>query len=144
MLRKTIVIFIIVCLVCSLSLPIHADEEEPALLVDEIEEYSNASTAQVLLSISNNGTTTVKITCLGYSGTTHISSRTYLERWNGSSWSRVSFNGASEITDGVSGSVLIRTYSTTVGSGQYRATSIFTVTLGTDETITVRSTTVTH
>ena len=76
---------------------------------------------------------------------THISSNTYLEKWNGSTWVRVSINGASEIHDGTSSSHLSTSYSTTVGTGRYRATTTFTVTRnGTNETATVYSNIVTH
>ena len=142
--KKLITYVLVVLLICSLVLPAYADEEEPPVQGEEIEEYVNIRTATIYLNIATNGTTTVNITCVGLTGTTHISSRTYLEKWNGSSWSRVSFNGASEIVDGVSAISMTRTYTTTVGSGQYRATTIFTVTRGTDETITVYSSTVTH
>lgn len=40
--------------------------------------------------------------------------------------------------------MLSRTYTTTVGSGKYRAATVFTVTKGSDEIVTVRSNTVTH
>lgn len=142
--KRIIVLITVVLFLVSFAFTTYADVEEPPVLEEDIEEYVNIRTASVTLSIDNSGTAAITIKCVGFSGTTHISSRTYLERWNGSSWSRVSFNGASEIVDGVSASSMTRTYTTTVGSGQYRATTIFTVTRGTDETITVYSSTVTH
>lgn len=141
--KKMIALVLVAFLVCNLAFSTFAEEEAP--IMDEvIEEYINTSSATVNLTISSSGTATIIIMCVGLPGTTHISSRTYLERKNGSSWSRVSINGASEIVDGVSASSMLRTYTTTVGTGQYRATCVFTVTRGTDETVTVRSTTVTH
>lgn len=108
------------------------------------EEYSNALSVSAGLTISSSGTATLRVTCIGKPGTTHISVRTYIEKWTGSGWSRVTINGASEIEDGVSASALSKVYSTTVGSGTYRVTSIFTVTLSTNEVITVYSNSVTH
>ena len=124
-------------------LPCSAEEEAP-VMEEIIEEYTNTQSAFATLSINSSGSVTIRIDCIGKSGTTHISSRTYLEKWTGSSWCRVCINGASEICDGVSGSSLSKTYTTTVGSGTYRVTAIFTVTKGTDETITVYSNIVTH
>ena len=120
-------------------------EEEPPIQGEDVEEYVNTQKAETTLSINSTGTATVKIACTGLPGTSHISSVTYLEKRSGSSWSRVSFNGMSQIEDGVSASCLSRTYTTTVGSGTYRATAIFTVTRGgVDETVTVYSNTVIH
>lgn len=141
--KKTIALALVAFMVFNLAFSAFAEEEAP-IVNEVIEEYVNTSSATVKLTISSSGTATIKIMCVGLPGTTHISSRTYLERWNGSSWSRVSINGASEIIDGISASSMLKTYTTTVGTGQYRATCIFTVTRGTDETITIRSTTVTH
>ena len=81
-------------------------EEEPPIQGEDIEEYVNTSSAKAVLSINSSGTVTVEINCYGIYGTTHISSTTYLEKRSGSSWSRVSFNGMSQIEDGASASSL--------------------------------------
>ena len=82
--------------------------------------------------------------CIGFSGTTHISSNTYLQKWNGSTWVRVNINGATKISEEVDAAFLSRTYTTAVGSGKYRVATVFTVTRGSDEIVTVRSNPVTH
>ena len=109
-----------------------------------IEEYANIRSVSVSLSISTSGTATIEIMCLGLSGTTHISSDTYLQKWNGSTWVRVNINGATKISEEVDAAFLSRTYTTTVGSGKYRVATVFTVTRGSDEIVTVRSNPVTH
>lgn len=142
--KKLTALFLAVLLLLNFTVVICSAEEEAPETEEIIEEYTNTQSASTSLSISNSGTTTVGITCIGLIGTTHISSITYLEKWNGSAWVRISINGASQISDGVSAGFLSRTYTTTVGSGQYRATAVFTVTNGSNETVTVRSNTVTH
>lgn len=109
-----------------------------------IEEYTNIHSVSVSLSISTSGTATIDIMCLGLSGTTHIASDTYLQKWNGSTWVRVNINGATKISEEVDAAFLSRTYTTTVGSGKYRVATLFTVTRGSDETVIVRSNSVTH
>ena len=142
--KKTTAIIFVILILLGMTCHVYAIEETTPEQGLVIEEYLNTKKAEVLLSINSAGTATVKITCVGLSGTTHISSTTYLERWNGTGWTRVSFNGMSQISDGVSGSYLTRTYTTTVGSGQYRAITTFTVTKGVDEIITITSNYVTH
>ena len=143
--KRIMAIILALLMTISLIFVTSAEEEEPPVQGEDIEEYVNTKRAETLLSINSSGTATIIIECVGLSGTTHISSVTYLEKRIGSSWSRVSFNGMSQIEDGVSASILSKTYTTTVGSGQYRATAIFTVTRnGTDETVTVYSNIVYH
>lgn len=142
--KKILAILLSIILALSLVGFCFAEEEGPPASEEIIEEYVNTASATIVLSISSSGSAQISIDCNGKTGTTHISSKTYLERWTGSGWTRVSINGASQIVDGVSGAVLSKTYTTTVGSGIYRATVIFTVTRGTDETVTARSNQVTH
>ena len=143
--KKFTAMILAVLMAFNFTLMVFAEEEEPPIQGEDIEEYVNTKSAGATLSINTSGTVTVDIACYGFSGTTHISSTTYLEKQSGSSWVRVSFNGMSQINDGASASYLSRTYTTTVGSGTYRATAIFTVTRGgVDETVTVYSNTVTH
>lgn len=142
--KKLTALFLAALLLLNFAVVICSAEEEAPETEEIIEEYTNTRSASVSLSISTSGTATIHISCVGLSGTTHISSVTYLEKWNGSAWARVSINGASQISDGADAGFLSRTYTTTVGSGKYRATAVFTVTNGTDETVTVRSNTVTH
>ncbi len=141
--RKLIALIFVAMLLSSLAFSAFAEEETP-VLDDIVNEYVNTSSATVKLTISNSGTATITIKCVGVNGTTHISSTTCLEKWNGSAWVKVPINGSILLTESVDASSLLRTYTTTVGTGQYRATAVFTVTRGTDETITVRSNTVTH
>lgn len=119
-------------------------EEEPPETGVLIEEYVNIRSVSVSLSINSSGTATIDIMCIGFSGTTHISSNTYLQKWNGSTWVRVNINGATKISEEVDAAFLSRTYTTTVGSGKYRVATVFTVTRGSDEIVTVRSSPVTH
>lgn len=143
--KKLLALILASILLLSLPLAAFAEEESPAE-GEIIEEYVNIKKAGVSLTIASNGNTSIIIYCQGIIGTTHISSTTYLEKQNSyGTWDRVSINGASQISDGVSGSYLSRTYTTTVGTGTYRATSVFTVTRGgVDETITVYSNIVYH
>lgn len=142
--KKITALFLAAFLLLNFTVIICSAEEEAPETGEIIEEYTNTRSVSALLSINSSGTTTIHISCVGLSGTTHISSVTYLEKWNGSAWVRVSINGASQVSDGASASLLSRTYTTTVGSGQYRATAVFTVTNGSNETVTVRSNTATH
>lgn len=142
--KKLIAIILSMSLALSLVGFCFAEGEEPPVTEEIIEEYSNILGASTSLTISSSGTASITVECLGYSGTTHITTKTYLERWTGSGWSRVSINGASQIEDGTSGSSFSHVYTTTVGSGTYRATAVFTVTRGTVETVTIRSNQVTH
>lgn len=141
--KRTIAfILAVICLLC-FPFTVFAEEDNPE--PELIEEYVNTKKTNCSLSILSSGNVTIAIVCQGYEGTTHISSRTYLEKRVGSSWERVCINGASEIQDGASGDYFSNSYSTTVGSGRYRATVIFTVTrYGTDETITAYSSIVNH
>ncbi|MBQ6160382.1 MAG: hypothetical protein IJK24_05520 [Oscillospiraceae bacterium] len=141
--KKVTAIILALILVINITCITYAEEELP-VQEEIIEDYVNTRKVDVILSINAAGTATVSISCIGYTGTTHISASTYLERWTGSAWTRVSINGTSQIDDDVYGSYLAKTYTTTVASGTYRATSVFTVTRGTDETITVRSNQATH
>lgn len=143
--KKVTAMILAILLAFHFTLTVFADGEAPPDQGEDIEEYVNAKHADVSLLINSSGTATVSINCQGYSGTTHISSTTYLEKWTGTGWSRVSFNGMSQIDDGASASYLNKTYTTTVGSGTYRATASFTVTRGgVNETVTVNSSNVTH
>ena len=142
--KKLTAVLLALLLTFSLASGACAEAEPPA--PDEvIEEYTNMLCAGCIMDITSSGTASVCIECYGKAGTTHISSRLYLERWTGSNWVRVSFNGMSEICDGASADYLIKVHSTTVGSGIYRATVIYTVTRnGTDEVVTMYSNLVTH
>ena len=141
--KKIIAISVVVLALLILPFSVFADEEYPVSEI--IEEYVNVSSVNCFLSISSSGNTSISIDCSGKAGTTHISSTTYLEKKSGTSWTRVSINGASQIEDGASASYLSKTYNTTVGSGIYRATVTFTVTRnGVDETVTVYSNIVYH
>lgn len=142
--KKITALFLAAMLLLNVTVITCSAEEETPEVGEIIEEYINTRSASASLSINSSGTATIYISCVGLSGTTHISSVTYLEKWTGSGWGRICINGACEICDGVSASCLSRTYTTTVGSGQYRATAVFTVTNGSNETITVRSNIVTH
>lgn len=143
--KKVFALLFSVLLLLALCSVCFAEELEPPVPGDLPDEYVHTSNADSSLAISSSGNTSISIECFGKSGTTHISSVTYLEKWDGSSWGRIVINGASEIHDGTSNSYFSTSYSTTVGSGRYRATVVFTVTRnGTDETVTVYSNIVNH
>lgn len=142
--KKLLAVLLSIITALSLVGLCYAEEEAPPPPGEIIEEYVNTYKAIATLSITSSGTASIYVECQGFSGTTHISAKTYLERWTGSGWARVTINGASQIEDGTSGSYFAHTYTTTVGSGTYRATAVFTVTRGTDETVTARSNQVTH
>lgn len=142
--KKITALVLTIFLLFNFALMAHATEEDTLVMEEIIEDYTNTSSVLVSLSISSSGTATIGITCIGMSGTTHISSTTYLEKWSGTSWVRVSINGANQINDGANGGYLLKTYTTTVGSGKFRATAVFTVTNGSNETVTIRSNTATH
>ena len=103
--------------------------------------YTNATVARVVLTIDDTGLATIKSTCTGISSTTSISAITYLEKSVNGSWVRVDI---SETNDQWVTSTNIRIYSVTKthqlsSNGTYRAVTVFTVTAGSAETITVIS-----
>ena len=138
--KKLLALFLALSLlICSVPFVSALDEQTPAP-TEPIDEYQNVSMAHVYLSIASDGTATIDIECYGYSGTSHISSTTYLERRNGSFWTRVKIDGAYQVTAEANASFLVDTYDTTVDHGSYRATAVFTVTRGgVDETVTLHS-----
>lgn len=143
--KKVFALLLSVLLLLSLCSVCFAVEVEPPVPGDLPDDFVHIQSASSTLTISSNGNTSINISCKGNPGTTHISSNTYLEKWSDSSWGRIVINGASEIHDGTSSNYLNTSYSTTVGTGIYRATVVFTVTRnGTNETVTVYSNIVNH
>jgi hypothetical protein len=117
----------------------------PVSAKDEVDiispRYTNAHNPDVNLTIDSNGLATVKSSCQGVSGTTSIRGITYLQRKVGDSWIRVDIPGAlDQWESSVSGRIysVTKTHQLTI-PGTYRAVTIFTVTAGSTETVTVTS-----
>lgn len=117
--------------------PVYAvTDDEPT-----VPYYINAASANVNLVIDDSGLATIKSTCRGISGTTSIHATTYLEKKVNGTWSRVDIP---EANDQWINSTSSRIFSTTnthqlTATGNYRAVTVFVVTAGSAETITVTS-----
>ncbi len=139
--KKIVVFVLVVCLMLSV-LPNAWALEEPEGPGEIIDEYVNASSADVSVK-GTKASTMIRATCEGKTGTTGISATVYLQRKNGSSWVPATINGASSISFTGTSSV-DRTFNTSVTAGTYRAKAVYKVTCnGSTETITVYSSSVT-
>ena len=100
--------------------------------------YANTSQASVSLVISDDGTVSWTIMCIGESNCTGIDSVTYLERKIAGTWARVFIgNGDDEFTYSTTASRMVQHYDFTLRNhGTYRAVVEFTV-YGTEETETI-------
>lgn len=101
--------------------------------------YTNATVAEVILSIDNSGFATINSHCTGIPGTTWIRAQTYLEKKVNGVWKRVDIMSTDDqwVT-----TINTRVFSVTkthqlTSRGEYRAVTTFTVTAGTSEKITV-------
>lgn len=130
----------LICLLLSLislfafAMPAFAEQSEVTMPY-----YTNATTVSTELQISNTGVATVNVYCVGKVGTTSINVTYYLEKQNGSSWSRVDIGTTNDQwTHTVSTRVLSQTKTAQLySSGTYRVTAVFKVTISSlTETIT--------
>lgn len=91
--------------------------------------YLNTSQASVAITISEDGTVSIAVKCIGKSSATSITATTYLERKAGPSWAIVDLGTSQDTwTEYVSARYLVKTYTKRLSiTGEYRATTIFTV-----------------
>lgn len=116
----------------ALSVPAFAAQPETA-----VPYYTNATRATATLSISNSGTATIGLLCIGKSGTRSIVATYYLEKKNGSSWSRVDIDEPNDQwVDSSSSSTFNKTRTIQLQStGEYRLSVNYVVTISSSETI---------
>lgn len=135
--KKIMALFLVFALCSSVLLvPAWARSEEVAAPY-----YANASSAQTSLTIDENGKASILVYCLGSSSVKSIKATTYLEKKVNGSWSRVDIDQPNDQWVSTTTSRIFsvtRTHDLT-SRGTYRAVTVFVVTAGTAETITVYS-----
>lgn len=103
--------------------------------------YTNTSSVQTSLTISEDGEAKILVYCLGLTNVTSIKATTYLEKKVNGSWSRVDID---QPNDQWVSTTTLRVFSATrthqlTSTGTYRAVTTFVVTASSSETITVYS-----
>lgn len=135
--KKIIAIFLVFALCSSVLLvPAWARSEEVAAPY-----YANASSAQTSLTIDENGKASILVYCLGSTSVKSIQATTYLEKKVNGNWLRVDID---QPDDQWVSTTSLRIFSVTrtqdlTSKGTYRAVTVFVVTAGSAETITVYS-----
>lgn len=135
--KKIMALFLVFALCSSVLLvPAWARNEEVTAPY-----YANASSAQTSLTIDENGKASILVYCLGSSSVKSIKATTYLEKKVNGSWMRVDIDQPNDQWVSTTTSRIFsvtRTHDLT-SFGTYRAVTVFVVTAGSAETITVYS-----
>lgn len=134
--KKLIAILLVVSALFGMTQPASA-----AVVMPLEPQYDNVSQANVLLSISANGTASVQISCTGKSCLTKTSVTIYIQKKVNNVWTRVNIGTTNNSwIYSTTNRIFIKNYSATLsGSGEYRAVAVFTFSGSTTETVTYTS-----
>lgn len=104
--------------------------------------YTNAQQAKIIFDIDNNGNGSVTVRCVGNSNVSHIRAVTYLERYDNGEWVRVDIGTTNnQWVNSVFDTAALMSYSPKLTvKGQYRASTIITLTAATVEVIRLNTT----
>lgn len=119
--KKLVTTLLLIFMVIALAQPAFAAE------IAQIQPYyADAGDIEVSLTISNNGTATIRATCMGDSNVTSVNLTVYLQKKVGTSW--VTVSGCTWSATNLS-RCFSKSYSASVsGSGEYRAVGYFYIT----------------
>lgn len=135
--KKAISFLVAVMMTLSLAVPVFGAQEATVT-----PRYTNAQQVRITFAINQNGNATVVVKCIGNSNVSHVRIVTYLERYVNGGWVRVDIgttNNQWVYSALDSGATISYSPKLTV-KGEYRASTIITLTATTVEVIRLDAT----